>query len=54
MEGLWSKYVEIMDSAQFLNVAQFFKFGAKIALTSISLFFITHLLLNKTKDQVQL
>jgi hypothetical protein len=36
-----------------LNVVKNFKFGAKIALTNISLSFITHLLSNK-QTQVQL
>ena len=43
----------IKAKASLLNVVKKFKFGAKIALTSISLSFITHLLLNK-QTQVQL
>ena len=39
----------ITTKVSLLHVAKNFKFGAKIALTSISLSFITHLLLNKTK-----
>jgi hypothetical protein len=43
----------IKDKASLLNVVKNFKFGSKIALTSISLSFITHLPLNK-QTQVQL
>ena len=39
----------ITTKVSLLYVAKKFKFGAQIALTSISLSFITHLLLNKTK-----
>ena len=39
-----------MAKVSLLNVVKKFKFGAKIALTSISHSFITHLPLNKTNS----
>ena len=42
----------IKTKVSLLYVAKKFKFGAKIALTNISLSFITHLLLNKQKSSV--
>ena len=43
----------IKTKVSLLHVAKNFKFGAKIALTDISLSFITHLLL-KNKNQAKL